>query len=224
MGISYTTRQLVLGSGVPRGALVRPAREVAAVDATANVLELQGHGLSDGDAIEFTVDGPGVLPAPLALVTVYYAKLITLADQSTDENRFQVASIPGGVAIDLTDAGTAPFALVVPIGPLIDLVGEMYSRICDQKLPADAVPLAAPYPAWVVQLVTIRTAIEVTARLGREVAPSMKDRETDAWRDFLTMLESGAPLRGDAAAQTSTNTTVVMSAGAGSLVNRGSLP
>jgi hypothetical protein len=223
VGVSYTTRQLVLGSGVPLGALVRPARDIDSVDDVANVLSLACHGLADGDAVELTVSADGVLPSGLQLLTIYYALLITLADGTTDENRFQLASAPGGEAIALIDAGTQPFSLLVPVGPVIDVVGEMYSRWVDQFLPGDAAPLTAPFPALVTQVVTIRTGNEVMTRLGRVPQPSAMTREQAAVADFLSWAKNGAPLRGDATGQTSTNTAVVRNA-VGNYAHRGTIP
>lgn len=222
MGVLYANRSDVFGVGVPRGALVRPARLIKSVDAAGDTIELEGHGLADGDTIEFTVSGTGVLPVPLALQTVYYAKLITLADGSTDENRFQVAATSGGAAIDLTTTGTQPFSAAIPTGPMIDRYLEKFSRWVDSVIVGDVVPLASPYPVWVVNIVALRTAIAVANSLGRST-PTLQAREKDEIVDFLRLAQ-GAPLRGDAQSQTSANTAVVLSAGAGGLVARGTIP
>ena len=226
MGVLYANRSDVFGVGVPRGALTRPARLIKSVDASADVLELEGHGLADGDSVEFTVSGSGVLPAPLLVLTVYYAKLITLADGSTDENRFQVAASPGGAAIDLTSVGTQPFSAAIPTGPMIDRFLEKYSRWVDSVIVGVAVPLVAPFPVWVTTIVALRAAIAVANALGRST-PSLQDRERTEIADFLRLAQ-GAPLRGDALPQVSANTAVVTSSSAiassTGVVPRGTIP
>lgn len=221
MAVSYGTRAGVFGAGVPRGALVRPARLIEAVDSAANVVTLEGHGLALNDAVEFTATGAGVLPGGLAPNVVYYAKPVILGDGSDDENRFQVAASPNGAAIDLTSAGVAPMSAVVPIGPTIDKYLEVYSRWADSKCPGHIVPFTAPYPAWVVSIVELRTATKVMSVLGRS-APALATREATEIADFLS-LASGKPLR-DAAATAPANTAIARTAEAAVAFNRGTLP
>lgn len=230
MGVLYANRSDVFGVGVPRGALVRPARLIKSVDAAGDTIELEGHGLSGGDTIEFTVSGGGILPQPLAVQTIYYAKLITLADGSTDENRFQVSATSGGAAIDLATTGTQPYSAAIPTGPMIDRYLEKFSRWVDSVVVGDVVPLTAPFPVWVVNIVALRTAIAVANAIGRST-PTLQDREKTEITDFLR-LAKGAPLRGDAQKQISANAAVVQYAGAqpstavvtSGVVNRGTIP
>lgn len=217
---SYGTRKGVFGSGVPRGALVRPARLVKSADDVANVLELEGHGLDDGDSLEFTVSGAGALPAPLALLTVYYAKLITIGDGTTDENRFQVSATSGGIAIDLTTTGTQPFSMAIPTGPMIDTFLEEFSRWADGKLVNHLVPLEAPYPSWVVRIVELRAAIATATAIGRSM-PSLAAREQTAVLDFLTQCK--VPMR-DGRATSPANLAIAGSAGSSVDANRGTIP
>jgi len=218
--VAYATRSDVFGCGVPRGALVRPARQIAVVDAASDLLELAGHGLADGDAVELTAQGGGILPAPLAVATVYYAKAIVLADATTDENRFQLSLVRGGAAIDLTNAGTQPFSLVVPVGPMIDQYLEQHSRWADSKLVYHTVPLVAPYPSWVTMIVKLRTALDVLTDLGRS-APRIEKRTADAMADFLS--QAAVPLR-DARATQSASSSVAKSVGRRARACRGVIP
>lgn len=213
MGVSYATRSDVMGINVPRGALVRPSREVARADATADVLELEGHGLAADDALSFQVDAGGVLPAPLAIGTTYYAKAL-------DEDHFQVAATPGGPAIDLTNVGTAPFSLVVPIGPMIDTFLEEFSRWADGKLVAHIVPLTAPFPTWVTRIVALRTVVAVLQALGRSI-PKLEEREQTAILDFIT--QGKVPLR-DSRATPSANTAIARSAADAAGAAKGTIP
>lgn len=219
----YCSRSDVFNVGVPRVSLTRPARQIESVDATASVLQQGGHGLKANDAVQFTTSGPGSLPGGLALITVYYALVIALADGSADENRFQVAAAPNGGAISLTTTGTPPFSLVVPTGPTIDSFIESFSRWVDSIIPADAAPLVAPIPAWIRNLVALRSAIATARSLGRAVGAEMSKQEDDTVKDAMR-LAPGVPLRGDAQAQKPTMSAVIMSAAGGGLVKRGCLP
>lgn len=210
---SYSSRSDVFGAGVPRGALVRPAREIASADATTDSLALEGHGLADDDQLSFQVDAEGALPAPLAVGVTYYAKV-------TDEDRFQVSATEGGSAIDLTTAGVAPFSLVVPIGPMIDTYNEIYSRWADRKCIAHTVPFDAPYPTEVVNIVRMRTAIKVITVLGRSM-PALEKQIRDEMADFLTFATT--PLR-DARATSPANAAVARSAGFAAHHSRGRIP
>ncbi len=213
MGVSYATRSDVMGTGVPRGALVRPSREIARADVPSSSLEVEGHGLADDDVLSFQVDAAGVLPTPLALGVTYYAKVV-------DEDHFQVAAAAGGIAIVLATAGTAPFALVVPIGPMIDKYTEIYSRWADRKCIAHVVPFVDPYPTEVVNIVALRTVLKVLGVLGRTI-PNLEKQLVDEMADFLTF--ASTPLR-DARATSPANTAVARSAEAAVASSRGTIP
>lgn len=221
MGDLYCSRQNVYGLGVPRGALVRPTRLIASVDAAQNVLELEGHGFTDGDALQFTVDAGGVLPAPLAVTTIYYAKLLELDDDTTSESLFQVAASSGGAALDLVDAGTAPFGVAVPIGPTLDANIETYSRWFDTIAPAEVVPLAAPYPKWVSQIVALRSAVATVTELGLAGFGALIAREDKAIIDALRLAKG---LRIRDGNRPSANTAIVRSAARAAQACRGRLP
>lgn len=213
MGVSYANRSDVMGTGVPRGALVRPSREIARADASTNAIELEGHGLADDDPVSFQVVGNGALPAPLAIGTTYFAKVV-------DEDHFQVAATEGGAAIDLSSAGTLPFSLVVPVGPMIDKYNEIYSRWVDRKCVAHVVPFVAPYPSEVVNIVALRTAIKVTTVLGRSM-PTLERQIADEMADFLSF--ASTPLR-DARATAPANTAIARSAADAAGRARGTIP
>jgi hypothetical protein len=89
------------------------------VVAATDLFTSAGHTLADGDPV--TVSSTGTLPAPLAPVTVYYAR-----DVAGDD--FKLASTPGGVAIDITNTGTgvhtvqevSRVAISAPAGQTLD--------------------------------------------------------------------------------------------------------
>jgi len=201
---SYAAREDVFGMGVPRGALIRKARLIASVDIGANALELAGHGLKDDDAIQFTADAGGELPTPLALLTPYFAKLIDVGGEN-DENRFQVSATLGGSAVDLSDEGTAPFRVAVPLGPTIDRYLAQFSRWADRKCIAHKVPFEEPYPDEIVYIVRLRTTLQVIADLNLGGFAHLAGRERDAIADFLAF--AATPLR-DERATASTNRAV----------------
>lgn len=199
MAASYATIEDVYLMGVPRGALISPARIVASVDVSSNRIEVEGHGLGVDAAIQFVADQGGVLPAPLAALTIYYAIPVAASD-----SMLQVAASVGGPAIDLTTAGTSPFRLHVPIGPSIEQELEAHSRWADTLLPAHQVPLEPPFPAWIVSVVAKRTAASMVRRLRRGDCQSILDEAADVTRDVLRMAKSAQPLR-DAAATAPSN-------------------
>lgn len=71
-------------------------RNLTAVDTAADSLSLVGHGLANGDRVEFG----GTLPGGLAASTLYYVVGATA-------DAFKVSSTRGGAAVDLTSAGSA---------------------------------------------------------------------------------------------------------------------
>jgi hypothetical protein len=217
--IPYATRNNVLAL-VPHTLLSRPARAVEGIDPSADVLQLAQFALDANAPCMFSASGNGVLPSPLAPFTIYYALTVALADTTTDENRFQVSATSGGSAIDLTDAGAAPFSLVIPAGPTIDAQIDKFSRWVDSVVTGDAVPLVQPIPSWITAIVSLRSAIGSAHAFGRSV-PVLEQDEDKEIADFLRMAKN-LPLRGDAAAQLSANTAVVQSTGR--LAFRGRLP
>ncbi len=199
--VAYATSSDVYGIGVPPGALSFPARLVEAADATGNTLELNGHALATDTAIQFTADDDGLLPAPLALATVYYARPVAGSD-----SLLQVAATAGGAAINLTTAGTAPFRLVRSVAASIASECDSHSRWVDSLLTGHVVPLTAPYPAWVVAVVAKRAARSLIRMLGLGGLQHVIDEADSVERDVLRMARSGLSLR-DSAATASANLT-----------------
>jgi hypothetical protein len=203
MGVSYATRAQVYRL-VPRGTLGEAARVVANADASLDRLELGGHGFEDSDPLQFQVDQGGVLPAPLALLTVYYAKLVDIGGGVKSDGLLQVSASPGGAAINLTDVGTKPYRVYLPVDALIDVTNEIFSRWLDGKLPAHGVPLAAPYPAWVSDAVALRTAARLVRRKSLSQYAGLLAEEDTLLKDVASLVR-GIPLRDDSVVTGSTN-------------------
>lgn len=183
----YATRGDVYRFGLPRGTLGTPARVVASVNATSNVIELDGHGFETDDAIVFRAAEGGSLPTPLVAGTTYYAKRLT-------DSTFQVAATAGGSAIDLTTAG----ANVMVATPLpFDEVLEYYSRWADSCLPAHIVPLEKEtdgrYHPLVVGIVAELAAKKLQFLAGKTSASV--DASELAAKAQLERFASGVPLR-----------------------------
>lgn len=198
MADAYATRDDVYRQGVPRGALVSPARVVSSVDVSANRLEIEGHGCSLDTPIQFQIDDGGAVPAPLTTSAVYYARPVT-----DSESLLEVAATAGGAAIDLTSSGEN-VRLLVPLGPMLDDLLEVYSRWVDSQLIGHEVPLESPFPKWVTHAVAVRTAAHAARVLGLGSQGDMLFvAEQQVIRDVLS-LAKGTPIR-DADATTSAN-------------------
>lgn len=159
---SYCSREDVYVHGIPRGALVSRGRLVGAVDVSANTLELDGHSLEVGAALQLRAGDGGALPSPLSAATVYYARPVSGSD-----SLLQLSATEGGGAIDITSSGTAPILLIVSLLPQLDRAIEVYSRwadsLCiDQRVPFDANDV----PMWVRHLVAKRVAADMARTLG----------------------------------------------------------
>lgn len=190
----YATRDDVYRQGVPRGALVSRGRVVESVDVSANVLELEGHGLEEGTPVQLRAGDGGSLPAPLSPSTVYFASPVADSD-----SLLALSATAGGSVIDLTSAGAPPFMLTIPLGPMLDDLLEVYSRWLDSLLVAHEVPLTPPVPAWVRHCVAIRTAAHAARVLGLGTqAEQIFEAERMAISDAMR-LGKGTPMR-DAAA------------------------
>ncbi len=197
--VAYATAADVYGIGVPPGALSFPSRLVESADATGDTVELNGHNLALDTAIQFTVDDDGVLPAPLAVATVYYAAPVAGSD-----SLLQVAASASGAAINLTTAGTAPFRIVRSVAASIASECELHSRWLDSLLTGHVVPLESPYPAWAVAVVAKRAARSLVRMLGLGGLQHIIDEADSVERDVLRMASSGLSLR-DAAATAPAN-------------------
>lgn len=218
MAASYATRDDVYLQGLPRGSLVQRARLVASVDVGADTLELEGHGLSAGTAVQLQVDDGGSLPAPLAVATVYYALPV-----EDSESLLQLEASVGGGALNLTTTGTDPFGLFVPLGPALDNLLEVYSRWLDSLVIGHEVPFEAPYPAWVTHVVAVRTAAQAARMLGLgSQGDGIYEAERLAIADAMRMAK-GPTLR-DAAATGPANRAVYAVAGSALDSARETLP
>jgi hypothetical protein len=182
--VAYCAASDLYDFGVPRGAAPNPGRLVSSVDATADTLALDVHGLDADSPVVFRAEAGGTMPAPLVAGTTYYAIPVS-------EYAFQVAASPGGSAIDITTAGER----VIAITPLPVAAAIAYaSRVIDEHLPAHAVPLADPVP----EIVKI-TAAEIAAvkLVGTRGATGKSLAETiDAAYKRLDSWLRGQPIRG----------------------------
>jgi len=180
---------------------VRPRQRLASADAAANTLTLEGHGLADGDPVQFVADTGGVLPAPLAAGTQYYALPVT-----GSSSLFQVAASAGGAAVNLSTAGTGNFSVTRSVVPMIERYLEIASRTVDRKSRGHAVPQSEPYPVevvnWTIRIAEWHVAGEL-GKLGGQNDDPIWGRYIDALRD-LADLSKGASMR-DAAASPPVN-------------------
>jgi len=187
--VAYATRRQLYQLALPKGVASEPAREVTAVDTSADWLESDGHGLATDTPVEFVAfNDAAVLPTPLAASTIYYAVEVAGSD-----SRFQVALTAGGAAIDLTGAGSGTFGVRTPLNEEIDAELEYQSRRIDDRLPAHIVPLTSPYPEVVVVAVCRLTARSMLRRRGLTVQ-TIEDEATVAFADVMTWAK-GVPLR-----------------------------
>ena len=76
---------------------VAPATGTFTANDATDVITATGHGLEDGEAVEFTTTG--TLPAGLSTDVSYYVRDVAV-------NSFKVAATEGGVAVDITDTGS----------------------------------------------------------------------------------------------------------------------
>ena len=199
---SYAKRRDLYTYGLPRGSLgSAPSREVASSKASNDVLELDDHGLEDGDKMFLRAISGGTLSSPIVEGTPIYAIRVS-------DSRFKVAAsyadAIAGTPINLTTDGSS-MVLSVPID--IDAILVRYSRFFDGFMPAHAVPLPGPtYPVEVTAIVAEVSAAKVQFLSG-VTSVSMKDAELSA-REQCKRYAAGLPLR-DAAMSAPTNLSVV---------------
>lgn len=190
---SYATRDDVYRQGVPRGSLIAPARAVSAVHVSTGRLEIEGHGCELDTPIQFQAEEGGIVCAPLTHGVVYYARPVT-----DSESLLEVSLSVGGAAVTLTTTGEN-FRMLVPLGPMLDDLLEVYSRWVDSMLVGHQVPLEAPYPAWVRHAVAVRASAHAARVLGLgSQADSLYVAEQQVIRDVVS-LAKGTPIRDDAA-------------------------
>jgi hypothetical protein len=196
----YCTREDIYVHGIPRGALVSRGRLVGAVDVTSNTLELEGHGLEAGAAVQFRAGDGGALPAPLSSSAVYYALPVSGSD-----SLLRVAMTEGGEPVNLSSSGVSPVLLMVSLGPQLDRAIEVFSRWVDSLCIDQAVPFAVEaVPMWVRHLVAKRVAADMARTLGLGAqADQIFEAERQAIADGQRLARGGV-LR-DASAASPTN-------------------
>lgn len=193
---AYATRADLYSYGLPRGLLANPARLCASVIASTDRFELDGHGFETNDPVSFRAETGGTLPAPLVAGTTYYAIRVS-------DSIFKVAAAALGGAIDLTTDG----ASVVVLAELpFDAILESSSRWADDFIPAHAVPMTAPYPARLVDIVAELAAGRLML-LAHQSSKSVKDLFLEA-KAQMERWSTGTLLR-DAKASESANLSAV---------------
>jgi len=164
----YATRQDFNRYGLRGGQLANQGRLAESAVGT-DAFTLEGHGFETGWTVLLRAASGGTLAAPLVAGLPYYV----IRDS---ESTFRVSATVSGAAIDLTSIGMD----VVVTTPLpIDELLEVYSRYVDGFLPAEFVPLGAPYPLEVTVVVCELTGAKLYRLTGQESA-SMKDEELSA--------------------------------------------
>lgn len=202
---AYATREDVYRRGIPRGALTSPARLVSSASASTDRLELDGHGFSDAQPVQFRVVDSGALPAPLAEGTVYYVKTVTDSD-----SLFQVSATAGGAAVNLTTAGTAPFLVFAPLHEQLDAALTRVRYWLDAALQSCGAPFDSPYPDIVVDANARLAGVDVLISNDISGFDGLKAAADNLRKDLLRMGATGIPLR-DARALAHTNVAVVQS-------------
>jgi hypothetical protein len=87
----------------------RGAVAISSVSAATDTFTSAAHGLVDGDAVMLRAVS-GTLPTPIYANITYY---VVGAASGT----FQVATVPGGSAVALTDVGSGPLEVIGPKDP-----------------------------------------------------------------------------------------------------------
>lgn len=181
----YCEARDVYAHGLPRGAVPNPARLAESVSSSADAITLSEHGFSLNDPVSFRAEAGGLLPAPLAEGTTYYAVPL-------DDSRFSVAATEDGAAIDLTTAG-ANVLVMAPL-PMASAI-TWASHIIDDMLPAHVVPLDVDAIPEIVRMTCAELAAGKLARYsGAESKPLMEI--VDAATKRLERWGKGVPIRG----------------------------
>jgi hypothetical protein len=184
---AYCTESDLYDYGLPRGALVNEGRRADSVDASANSITLNLHGLTTGDAVRFRAAGSGALPTGLVEGTTYYAIRV-------NETRFQISDTDGGAAIDLTTAGSN-LIVIVPLS--IDAAIVAASALVEDMVPANALPFAAPYPQIVIQTTAEIAAAKLLIRTGSALPTQMSQLIDFAQKRLERWSSKGVAIRGD---------------------------
>lgn len=91
---------------------------------------LTPHGLLADNAITFSAGGGGTLPTPLSSATTYYAR-------GVGTYTFQIATAPGGAAVDLTSTGTQPYSFTATASTTTRTVQLGLNSVIGQLMSAD---------------------------------------------------------------------------------------
>lgn len=158
-----------------------------------SLITLNEHSFETGDAVYFRAADGGALAAPLVAGTAYYAIKVS-------ESSFQVSTTPTGGPITLTSNAVS---MIVWADLPFDALLEYYSRFVDGFLPAEAVPLAAPYPVTVIAIVATLVAKRIQFLSGM-MSASMDEAEAGAAKQLERWVK-GLPVRDKAITQQQTN-------------------
>ena len=199
--VLYCEPEDVYDYAIPRGVLSSPARAVASVNTTSNVLELAGHGFKSDATVEFRAFNGGELPAGIVAQTVYYAQPVSGSD-----SLFQIAATAGGTAIDLTTAGDN-FGCVANIRDTITENIRAASQEIHRFLPAHSVPIPAlddgTYPPTVRRIAAVWATYGTMLALGQH--SERVATEVAAIYERVKLLLAGVRLRDTTDTSSSTN-------------------
>lgn len=193
---AYAQPSDVYKYGLPRGALGNPGRLLASSLAATSTMELMEHGFVLNDPVTFRATDGGTLSSPLVAGTTYYVIPLTYST-------FQVAAAPNGPAITLTVDGVS-MAVTADL-PFADVL-EFYSRFVDGFLPAEVVPLQAPYPVTVIGIVAQLSAKKLQILSG--LTSESMDASELAAKAQLERWAAGLPVRDAASTQQPANLAV----------------
>ncbi len=193
--MGYCVRGDLYKYGLPRGALRNPGRPADSASAADDTFTIDVHGFELNDVVSFRAESAGRLPQPIIAGVNYYVIPVT-------ESKFQVAAVADGPAIDLITDGSR----IVAIVPLdIDSAIEWAAGIIDDNLPAEAVPLKAPYPPIIVMT---NAELAIGKLLNGSSSKSLSDM-VDVAGKRVARWEKGVALRGtNTQNQTSTQVAV----------------
>lgn len=193
MAVSYATRADLYRYGLPRGLLSNPGRLAATVSTIGDTFELEDHGFESGAEVQLRAEAGGALPAPLVGGTIYYVLRVS-------DSLFRLAETLGGAVIDLTSEGGS-IVVAASLEPTIDAELERCSRLFDTYLPAHAVPLVAPFPAFVSACVAKLAAAALLEITGQSSA--LVQASAEQTRKEMARLAGGINLRDPAATSAS---------------------
>jgi hypothetical protein len=199
--VNYCDPSDIYAYGVPRGTTPNPGRVCAEFE--TNVVVLDVHGFAEGDAVIFRPAGAATMPVGLVEGTTYYASPIS-------ESSFALKDAPGGIAVTFT-ASLDPVLVVSPL-PIAEAIAWA-SRVCDDSIPAHAMPLddGATVPEILRYTCAELAAGKLLAVMGAS-STSLAETIAAAARR-LERWGKGVPMRGaDVPTQTNLTVTAVATA------------